>query len=138
MVRTIAASLTAALALAAASACGPLQKPADHRPEPTKTTSKATPAAPAYLADPKNGECHNLSLKDVSGVSDTKKPVPCSSDHTTLTVAVVAAPGGALHGNTDSRAYAVGQVCGDGFKQAVGGDSKTRAKSLYSLAWFLP
>ncbi|MFL6089358.1 MAG: septum formation family protein [Aeromicrobium sp.] len=138
MVRALAAT-AAALMVMAVSGCGPESKPAPHQTKVTHgPTAAPTKSAPAYLEDPKNGECHDLTLKDIAGSSDTKKPVDCSADHTTVTVAVVTAPDEARKGNTNARAYAVGQACGDGFKQVIGGDSKTRAKSLYTLAWFLP
>jgi hypothetical protein len=139
MVRAFIAVATVGLTLIAG--CGP--KPAEHaRPTQSTTTSQATKApttkVPVYLGDPKVGECHDLSLKDVAAPSDTKKPVPCASRHTTQTVAVVPAPPEASKGSDTARAFAVGTACGEGFKKVVGGDSKARAKTLYSLAWFMP
>lgn len=84
------------------------------------------------------GDCHNLSIKQIGAPSDTRKPVSCSSSHTTETVAVMDAPSATQKGSLEARAYAVGEACGDGFKKLVGGTSKTRAKTLYSLAWFGP
>jgi hypothetical protein len=137
MVRPLIAAFAAGLMLTTVAACGPEAKP---RPTATTATSKApaTSAAPAYLGDPKVGECHDLTLKDVAAPSDTKKPVPCTSAHTTQTVAVLTEPAEARKGSDSARAYAVGTACGADFKKVVGGDSKTRAKTLYSLAWFLP
>jgi len=103
-----------------------------------KPKPSASATASAYLSKPKVGECHNLTFKDIAAESDTRKPVTCSSKHTTMTVAVVPAPAGASHGSEDAQAFAVGQACADGFTKAVGGDSKTRIKTLYSLAWFVP
>jgi hypothetical protein len=138
MVRAFLAAVAAGLTLTAVAACGPQSKPAE-RPSPTTPApATTTKAAPAYLADPKEGECHDLTLKQVAAVSDTTKPVPCSSKHTTLTVAVVPEPPEARKGSQNARAFAVGQACGPGFVKQVGGDSKTRAKTLYSLAWFMP
>ncbi|HUQ00791.1 MAG TPA: septum formation family protein [Aeromicrobium sp.] len=135
MVRALIAATAAGLMLVAG--CGP--RPAEHaRSAPTSAKPSATTSAPAYLAEPKVGECHDLSLKAIAAASDTKKPVPCTAKHTTQTVAVVTAPPEAGKGSQDARGFAVGAACGDGFKKVVGGDSKTRAKSLYSLAWFMP
>lgn len=136
MARTFMAA--AAVGLMVVAGCG--LKPAENaRPTPAGSTAPATKAAPAYLGDPKVGECHDLSLKEIAAPSDTKKPVPCTAKHTTRTVAVVAtAPAQASKGPQNERGYAVGTACGDGFKEVVGGDSKTRVKTLYSLAWFMP
>jgi hypothetical protein len=135
MVRTLIATVVAGLTLIGLSGCGLDLKPGA---EPKPSRVPATEAAPAYLDDPKAGECHDLTLKDIAAPSDTKKPVPCSEDHTTLTVAVVPAPEKATKGPISERAYAVGEVCGEAFKKVLGGDSKTRVKTLYSLAWFMP
>lgn len=105
---------------------------------PSEPKPSATSAAPEYLADPKVGECHNLSLKDIAAESDTKKPVDCSDKHTTRTVAVVTAPPAATRGSNNAQAYAVGKACGSALNEILGADSETRAKTLYSLAWFRP
>lgn len=132
--RGFVVAVVTCLTLASVAGCGPEGKEAGT----AESKPSAKPAAPAYLATPKVGECHDLTVKDIQKTSDTLKPVPCSARHTTLTVAVIDAPKGSSGGNDDARTYAVGQACGPGFIKALGSDSKTRAKTLYSLAWFNP
>jgi hypothetical protein len=105
------------------------------RPADKPATKSAAPAKP-YLGGPKVGECHDLTPKQIQAESDTKKPVPCSSKHTTRTVAVVDAP--PKSGSEDVQTFRVGEACAEGYKTVVGGDAKTRVKTLYSLAWFHP
>lgn len=136
--RALSAAVVAVLTLSVVSGCEAPRSAGEPRPTSSTPAPQATKAAPAYLAEPKVGECHNLTLADIAAESETKKPVACTADHTTRTVAVVDAPAKALKGSAAARAYAVGQACGDGYKKALGADSKTRAKTLYSLAWFMP
>jgi hypothetical protein len=104
-----------------------------------QASAKATEsAAPAYLGKPKVGDCHALTVKDIRADAETKKPVPCSQRHTTVTVAVVTATKATTSAKGDARTFAVGEACGPGFTKALGSDSRTRAKTLYSLAWFNP
>lgn len=101
----------------------------------------ADPDGP-YLATPKVGECHRLSVEAIRRASDTRQPVPCSAKHTSRTVAVVPQPskkGASAQGEPgDAEAVAVGKACADGFVRLVGGSSRERAESLYNLAWFTP
>jgi hypothetical protein len=135
MVRAFVVTLTTVLTFASAAGCD-LSRLQPGGPKPSATS--AAPAGPAYHAKPKLGECHKLTLKDISAESDTKKPVPCSDKHTTLTIAVVKTPGAAARGSNDAQAYAVGKACGTALNKVLGADAETRAKTLYSLAWFLP
>jgi hypothetical protein len=134
MVRAFVVTLTTVLAFASLSGCE-LSWRQSSEPKPS---ASATPAAPAYLAKPQVGECHRLSLKEIAAESDTKKPVDCSEKHTTRTVAVVPAPAAATRGSNDAQGYAVGKACGSALNEILGSDAETRAKTLYSLAWFMP
>jgi hypothetical protein len=136
-VRAFFVTVVTCLTLASVAGCNPLSKESA-QPKPTATAAPTTPAAPAYLAEPKVGECHNLTAKQISGAADTQKPVPCSARHTTVTVAVVTGSKETNEGKGNARTFAVGKACGPGFIKVLGGDSKTRAKTLYSLAWFNP
>jgi hypothetical protein len=135
-VRGFVVSVVAGLALATMAGCGLMPTNAGESKQPQASAKPTEPAAPPYLAKPKVGECHDLTVKDIQAATETKKPVPCSERHTTVTVAVVDAPAGKTTG--DDRTLQVGQACGPGYTKALGGDSKTRAKTLYSLAWFSP
>jgi hypothetical protein len=134
MVRAYVVALTTVLALATVGGCD-LSRFQPGEPKPSES---ATSAAPAYLATPKVGECHKLTLKNIAAESDTKKPVDCSEKHTTRTVAVVKAPAALTGGSNDAQAYAVGKACGPALDEILGADAQTRAKTLYSLAWFMP
>lgn len=136
MFRALVVSLTALLTLTSVAGCDLPQMPGAAKPHPT---TSATSAAPEYLGEPKVGECHNLTFKDIGAESDTKKPVDCSGKHTTQTVTVVQdAPAAMSKGSDNARAYAIGKACGAGIKDFLGGDAETRAKTLYALAWFAP
>jgi hypothetical protein len=135
MRRALVVTLTVLVALTTLSSCG--FGGLDRLRPGKQTTASSAPPKP-YLATPKVGECHDLTLKHIQAASDTRKPVACSSEHTTQTVAVVKEPPGARKGSEDARAFAVGEACADGFKKVVGGSSKERARTLYSLAWFGP
>jgi hypothetical protein len=133
-VRTFLVTVVTCLTLGSVAGCGPLPKSSVQ----SKPKASPTHAAPAYLGEPKVGECHNLTAKQIQKASDTIKPVPCTQKHTTVTVAVVTATKETNEAKGDDRTFAVGQACGPGFTEVLGGDSKTRAKTLYSLAWFNP
>ena len=136
MVRAYVVTLTTVLALTSLSGC---QLRGVNFGQPSKSPSaEPTKAAPAYLGTPKVGECHRLTLKDIAAESDTKKPVDCSGKHTTRTIAVVTAPAAATRGSNNAQAYAVGKACGTALSEVLGADAETRAKTLYSLAWFMP
>jgi hypothetical protein len=137
-VREFLVTVVTCLTLAAVAGCGSLPTVSLQTKPTASPTQTPTPTAPAYLADPKVGECHNLTAKQIQQPSDTVKPVPCSARHTTITVAVVTATKETNEGKGDARTFAVGQACGPGYTEVLGGDSKTRAKTLYSLAWFNP
>jgi hypothetical protein len=101
MVRAFVVTLTTVLTFASLAACDISQL----RPGKAEPKASATSAAPAHVAQPKVGECHNLSLKDIAKPSDTKKPVDCSDRHTTRTVAVIAtAPPAATRGSNNAQA----------------------------------
>ena len=136
MVRACVVALTTVLALTVLGGCELLGVKLG---EPSKSRSaEPTKAAPAYLATPKVGECHKLSLKDIAAETETKKPVDCSGKHTTRTIAVVTAPAAAMRGSNNAQAYAVGKACGPALNKVLGADAETRARTLYSLAWFMP
>ncbi len=133
MVRAFVVTLTI-VTLAFVGGCDVSQlRPGKPEPKPG-----ATSAGPAHVAKPKVGECHNLTFKDIAAPSDTKKPVDCSDKHTTRTIAVVTAPAAATRGSNIAQAYAVGKACGPALSKTLGADAETRAKTLYSLAWFMP
>ena len=134
MVRACVVALTTVLVLASVAGCG-ISRLQPGEPKPSAT---ATSAVPVYLAKPKVGECHKLTLKNIAAESDTKKPVDCSDRHTTRTIAVVTAPAAAMRGSNNAQAYAVGKACGTALNDVLGADAETRAKTLYSLAWFMP
>lgn len=133
--RAFVVSVVAGLTLASVAGCG-LLPTRSQAPTPTASAKPTPPAAPPHLATPKVGECHDLTVKEIQADSETKKPVPCSERHTTITVAVVDAPTSKAKG--DDRTLEVGEACGPGYTKVLGGDSRTRAKTLYSLAWFSP
>jgi hypothetical protein len=135
MVRAFVVTLTTVLTLASATGCDLSRRLQPTEPKPSVS---ATSAAPTYVGKPKVGDCHKLTLKDIAATSDTKKPVDCSDKHTTLTVDVVTAPATAIRGSNDAQAYAVGKACGAALNKVLGADAETRAKTLYSLAWFMP
>ncbi len=132
MVRALVVTLAVVLTQAFLGGCDVSQL------RPGKPKPAATSAGPAHAATPKVGECHNLTYKDIAAASDTKKPVDCSDKHTTRTIAVVTAPAAATRGSNDAQAYAVGKACGPALSKILGADAETRAKTLYSLAWFMP
>ena len=134
MVRAFVVTLTTVLTFASLSGCEFSWRQSG---EP-KPSASPTSAAPAYLAEPEVGDCHKLSFKEIAAESDTKKPVDCSAKHTTRTIAVVPAPAAATRGSDNARAYAVGKACGPALNEILGADAETRAKTLYSLAWFMP
>lgn len=134
MVRAFVVAVTTVLTLASVAGC----ELSELRPGTAEPKPSATAAAPAHVAAPKVGECHNLTFKDIAKPSDTKKPVDCSDRHTTRTIAVVTAPAAATRGSNNTQAYAVGKACGPALHKILGADAETRAKTLYSLAWFLP
>ena len=134
MVRAFVVTLTTVLTFASLTGCELSWRQSG---EPTPSASP-TSAAPAYLAEPKVGDCHKLSLKEIAAESDTKKPVDCSEKHTARTIAVVSAPAAATRGSDNAKAYAVGKACGPALNEILGADAETRAKTLYSLAWFMP
>lgn len=121
-------SLAAVVVLAG---CGSI---VGERPAPTVTRT----APRVGIGAPVVGECHDLTFKQIALPSDPTRPVPCASKHTTQVLAVMKPPAGARSGQDDARAYAVGKACGDAYKKAVGGDSKSRTRTLYSIAWFFP
>jgi len=136
MVRAYVVALTTVLALTVLGGCDLLGVKLGE--SSTTPSAEPTKAAPAYLAAPKVGECHKLTLKDIAAETETKKPVDCSDKHTTRTIAVVTAPAAASRGSNNAQAYAVGKACGAALNKVLGADAETRAKTLYSLAWFMP
>jgi hypothetical protein len=141
-VRAFVVAVVLSATMVSVGGCGLVSKDTASRdsgqPRAQASAKAAESAAPAYLGKPKVGECHALTVKDIRGASETKKPVPCSEPHTTVTVAVVQATKATTSAKGDARTFAVGEACGPGFTKALGSDSKTRAKTLYSLAWFNP
>ena len=138
--RAFVVAVALSAAMTSVAGCGLVSKDAGSK-NTTRSQASAKPtepAGPAYLAKPKVGECHALTVKDIRANTETKKPVPCSERHTTVTVAVVTATKATTAGKGDARTFAVGKACGPGFTKFLGSDSKTRAKTLYSLAWFNP
>lgn len=135
--RAFMVAVALSVTLVSTGGCGLLPKDAKDA-NPQASAKPTEPAAPAYLAKPKVGECHNLTIKDIRADAETKKPVPCSQRHTSVTVAVVTATKATSSGKGNARTFAVGKACSAGFKKFLGSDSKTRAKTLYSLAWFNP
>lgn len=134
MVRAVVVTLTTVVTLASVAGCDVSRL----QPDEPKPPASATSAAPEYLGKPKVGDCHRLTFKDIAAESDTKKPVDCSDKHTTRTVAVVTAPPAATRGSNNAQAYAVGKACGTALTEILGADAETRARTLYSLAWFMP
>ena len=126
MVRAFVVTLTTVLTLASAVGCDVSRL----QPDKPKPSASATSAAPEYLGEPKVGDCHKLTFKDIAEESDTKKPVDCSDKHTTRTVAVVTAPAAATRGSNNAQAYAVGKACGAALTEILGADAETRAKTL--------
>ncbi len=139
MVRALVVALATALALTSLGGCEVLGVKLGDRSGSPSPSAAATKAAPAYLGTPKVGECHNLTLKDIGAESETKKPVNCSERHTTRTIAVInPAPAAATSGSNTRQAYTVGKACGAALEKVLGGNAETRARTLYSLAWFVP
>jgi len=141
-VRVFVVAVALSATMLSVGGCGLVSKDSSSKgsgqPGPQASAKASESATPAYLGKPKVGECHALTVKDIRRDSETKKPVPCSEPHTTVTVAVVKATKATSSAKGDARTFAVGEACGPGFTKALGADSKTRAKTLYSLAWFNP
>ena len=105
----------------------------------------ATPAAgsppPAERANykvPKIGECHLLTLEQAWDSSDSRKPVPCSSKHTTMTFAVKRLTGTVNWDDTFGLYRKLQRKCWNAFENRLGSSALVRAQTAYTWFWFSP
>ncbi|MGH3500446.1 MAG: septum formation family protein [Nocardioidaceae bacterium] len=102
------------------------------------TTKPAEPPPPA----PDIGTCHELTYSAVSHYSNAPDAVACKKPHTSYTFAVKKLPGNVLVdgvdiGNQSIQDTAEG-MCHQSFKDFIGGDAATRARSRLTATYFLP
>jgi hypothetical protein len=66
---------------------GKIATPAPARTKSVTPRPKPSVAKPVFVR-PQVGSCYNLSVEEIEPISSAKKPVPCSSTHTSVTFSV--------------------------------------------------
>jgi hypothetical protein len=94
-------------------------------------------AGPGYH-DPEVGECHDYGIRGLLAVSDSRDPVPCDQAHRALTVAVLRVPRRVGPLDPAKAFAAVGTRCYKALSATLGGTTRERAMTAYTLAFFLP
>jgi hypothetical protein len=101
-------------------------------------------AAPAQRAGdptfhmPEVGSCHVLTVKQQAAFSASNRSVPCSSRHTSQTIASFRLRGKVDWRNTQALWSKVARKCYPAMRAALGTDAKTRAMTSYDILWFAP
>jgi hypothetical protein len=101
-------------------------------------------AAPAQRAGdptfhmPEVGSCHVMTVKQQAAFSAPNRSVPCSSRHTSQTIASFRVRGKVDWKNTQALWAKVARKCYPAMKATLGADAKTRAMTSYDLLWFAP
>jgi hypothetical protein len=126
-VRILVGAAIAALVLGALTA-----------PAATASPQAARSAERADYKVPKVGSCHQLSLKDVYALTDSKRSVPCTSKHTTVTIAVKRLSGDVNWNNKSALLDKIGPKCERARIEALGSSDKLRAQTAYDWFWFEP
>lgn len=69
------------------SGSGKIATPAPARTKSVTPKPKPSVAKPVFVR-PQVGSCYNLTVEEIEPISSAKKPVPCSSTHTSVTFSV--------------------------------------------------
>jgi hypothetical protein len=136
-----AAVTAAALTLSALAACsggGSSAPQADPTPVVSSPTSTPTPTVPPKPhPPPRPRACYRFAYDDALAPTNSRKPVPCTSEHTAITFFVGHFdPKLAVDGDPVHRIEAT--VCPRRFASFVGGSVETRRLSLLRTVWFTP
>ena len=126
------------LAMTLLAGCG-----GEPKAEPTTDPSASTTAqAPAPVAAPPVGSCHNLDYAHATQPTDESAPVPCKTAHTTQTIYA-----GPLQPIADGHLLAVdskriqaqlASTCPGKLAGFVGGSEDDRRLSRLEVVWFSP
>ncbi|HEX7716587.1 MAG TPA: septum formation family protein [Marmoricola sp.] len=136
--RTARAAVALALtgALTAVAACSGGSAP--HAERSTSAPSRA----PAPPSPPPRHACYDLDFAQAARPSTTAAPVPCSTAHTTATIAVgtirPVVDGHLLAVDSDTVQQQVAQRCRDRLSRHLGGDAETLRLSRLTVVWFTP
>lgn len=121
------------------SASSASASPPSTSPSPAGPSSSG-PARPE--PPPRAGACHRLSLQAATQPTDERPPVPCTSRHTSITMAV-GTPDQLRDGHLlaiDSRAVQqqLARRCPGRLAGYLGGDTTARRLSRFRAVWFGP
>nr|WP_227464199.1 septum formation family protein [Nocardioides lijunqiniae] len=87
---------------------------------------------------PEVGSCHVVTAKQQAAFSASNRSVPCSSRHTSQTIASFRLRGKVDWKNTEALWSKVARKCYPAMRAALGTDAKTRAMTSYDILWFGP
>lgn len=107
---------------------------------PTPTHTPVTAAPPP--SPPRVGACYALSYRAATQVSSSQRPVPCSRQHTSVTMFVGKVDnledGHLMTLDSDTVADQVAATCSKRLPRFVGGDRETRRLARLQAVWFTP
>ena len=140
--RTASGLLAAVLCLvtgcSSGSSAGSSAQKSSPTPSPSTTASSAPPPPPAPVV----GSCHRLTLGQATQPMDPAPAVPCSTPHTSVTVAVgrlsALADGHLLAVDSQTVQQRIARACPPTRLGYVGGDRLTRRLSRLEVVWFSP
>lgn len=134
--RSLLVVLTLGLALVLA-ACSD-----DGAPKPDATPTARQSAAPAPPAAPKLGACYQLPFETAVAPTSEIKPVPCTQEHTSETIAVgridALVDGHLLAVDSDRVQDQVAATCPKALSAYVGGNRELLRLSMIRPVWFTP
>ena len=93
-------------------------------------------------AAPRTGACYRLSFADATGPTNRKTAVPCSEDHTAVTIYVgkldLVVGGHAVGVDSDRAQKQVASTCTSKLPAYLGGSTEERQLSRFQVIWFGP
>lgn len=109
-------------------------------PSPASSPTPTRPASPPPA--PRVGSCHRLTLAAAGKPTDSRAPVPCSSEHTTVTVRVgrfdPVQDGHLLTADSAAVQRQIADHCPASLTDVVGGTREQRRLSRFTVVWFSP
>ncbi|MBW8752131.1 MAG: septum formation family protein [Propionibacteriales bacterium] len=126
----------AVVMLVALAGCSGADKPA------ARHTTTSPTAAPTPAAAPPEHACYDLSFAQAAEPTSTADPVPCSADHTAVTIRVgtirPVVDGHLLAVDADSVQQQIAGRCRAQLAAHLGGDEETRRLARLTVVWFSP
>lgn len=133
--RVIPALLGLVLAGLVLSGCtGPttqVAEPSTTAPSTSPTALSTSATTPPAAAPPQVGDCHQLAFTDLTQPTNSAPVVGCSSDHTSVTVAV-------LRHRSPDQVNAITDACTKAVRRHIGATDLQLATTMIQTVWFLP